>query len=377
MWLTVQQTDSNVDRADLNFGSFGISERLSGSDRGSKAQSSNHVMGQRANMSFDPKPLKSFSLARSAISDGIGLKSRVQMNRTNSIVLEIQRLATDRSQDVSDLLRKSLLVATKLKLDDFKIWIESELHGWRGERVPEYREARAEIRLKNPFHGLIPFFVADAEIMDLLCNIEIRDPIESLLHLVRNHSAGDPSPVHPLTPKQVAFILQHQDGMGLEPVRVLSITKVASVVDAVRTTILEWSLQLEAEGISGDNLVFTEEEKSRAVSSTNISIGNFQGILGNVEGSSVSQKLDPSIGQGNFASLRNYLSDNGVGAADLDDLEVAIQSDPQPEKVEALGPHVGEWIGRMTSKAAQGSWQVGVNAAAGLLAAAIGAYYGL
>lgn len=299
------------------------------------------------------------------------------MKPINSIVLDIQRLATDRNQDVTDLLRKSLLVATKLKLVDFRTWTESELHGWIGKPVPEYRKCRAEIRLKNPYHGLIPIVFGDSKVMNLLCNIEIRDPIESLLHLIRNHSSGDPSPVYPFTPEQTAFILQHQEGMGLEPVRTLSITRLASIVDVVRTTILEWSLQLEAEGIYGEDLMFSQEEQSRAGSSAQISIGNFQGILGNVEGSAVSQNLDLNIAQGNLASLRTYLSASGVAATDLDALEVAIESDPQPEKSGALGPSVSEWIGRMISKAAQGSWQVGVGAAGGLLAAALGAYYGL
>lgn len=300
------------------------------------------------------------------------------MKPTSSLILEIQRLATDRNQDISDLLRKGLLVAAKLKIEDFRTWIDSELHGWRGETVPDYRKARAEIRLKNPYRGLIPIVFEDEEIPELICNIEIRDPIESLLHLVRNHKPGDPSPVYPLTPQQTAFLLRHQDGMYLEPVRTLSINKIASVIDAVRTTILEWSLQLEAEGILGENLTFTDEEKSRAASSTHISIGNFQGILGNVEGSAVSQKLELNvITQGNLASLRSYLGASGVEDSDLDDLEVALQSDPRRDKAGTFGPRVSEWIGRMISKAASGGWQVGVGAAGALLAEALRAYYGL
>ena len=36
-----------------------------------------------------------------------------------SIVLEIQRMATEKKEDISDLLRKALLVASKRKLNDF------------------------------------------------------------------------------------------------------------------------------------------------------------------------------------------------------------------------------------------------------------------
>ena len=52
------------------------------------------------------------------------------MKPTNSLVLEIQRLATDRGNDISDLLRKCLMVAAKLKLNEFRTWVDSELNGY-------------------------------------------------------------------------------------------------------------------------------------------------------------------------------------------------------------------------------------------------------
>ena len=58
--------------------------------------------------------------------------------------------------------------------------------------------------------------------------------------------------------------------------------KLATVIDAVRTMILNWSLKLEEEGILGEGLSFSEEEKQKAATSTQIRIENFQGILGDV-----------------------------------------------------------------------------------------------
>ena len=57
-----------------------------------------------------------------------------------SLVEELQRDALDSSVSVLDLLRKALVVATKLNIDEFKEWIELELKGYSGqETVPDYR----------------------------------------------------------------------------------------------------------------------------------------------------------------------------------------------------------------------------------------------
>jgi len=78
------------------------------------------------------------------------------MNKATSIVLELQQLAIDRNNNISDLLRKALLVSSKLGLDDFKEWINNELHGYRGKEVPLYRKVRAQVKANNPYNGLIP-----------------------------------------------------------------------------------------------------------------------------------------------------------------------------------------------------------------------------
>jgi len=58
-----------------------------------------------------------------------------------SIVLELQKEALDRNCSVSDLLRRALVVAKKLKLAEFERWVGNELAGYKGpvNEVPEYR----------------------------------------------------------------------------------------------------------------------------------------------------------------------------------------------------------------------------------------------
>jgi hypothetical protein len=51
-----------------------------------------------------------------------------------SLVEELQKDALNSSVSVLDLLRKALVVATKLNIDEFKEWIELELKGYSDKK---------------------------------------------------------------------------------------------------------------------------------------------------------------------------------------------------------------------------------------------------
>lgn len=294
-----------------------------------------------------------------------------------SIVLEIQKLATEKKDDISDLLRKALLLATKLKLDDFRRWVENELNGYRNDPVPEYRKAKATVRLRNPYHGLIPVVFPNQEIADVFCSIEVRDPAGNLVSILEKQSDDKSDPIYPLTPEQEHFLIKQQQGLGLPPIRTVSSSAIATIIDSVRTQILEWSLKLEAKGILGKGMTFSQDEKEMAVASQEINITNFQGVLGNVTNSTLSQNLKINVKAHDYGSLKAFLLSIGLSENDLNDLEKAIRSDPIAKTKNKFGKKVSSWMGRMLAKAANGSWRVSAAAAGNLLAQAIGAYYGL
>ena len=293
-----------------------------------------------------------------------------------SIVLEIQKLSTEKHQDISDLLRKALLVASKLKLRDFRAWIENELNGYRNEPVPEYRKLKATVRLNNPYHGLIPVVFPTTEIANIFCNIDVCDPIGNLVSILEKQSTGKSDPIYPLSPEQEMFLVNQQGGLGLPPIRTVSSSQLATIIDLVRTKILDWSLNLEEEGILGKGLTFSEDEKKIAVANPNINIQNFQGVLGDVTNSTLSQDLNMTVKTNDYESLELFLSSTGISKNDLADLKSAINKDPKPKTIDKFGDRVSAWMGKMLTKAANGSWQISAAAAGNLLAQAIGAYYG-
>jgi len=161
------------------------------------------------------------------------------------------------------------------------------------------------------------------------------------------------------------------------PVLTLACNQVAAILDAVRSTVLEWALRLEKEGILGDGLRFTDAEKRRAGKAMDIKIENFQGIIGDVQQSTVTQNLNMTVQKGDFESLRQFLKSEGVEDGEIKELKKAIEEDGAKLEGGNFGERVGAWIGRMVGKAATGASQIGVHAAGHLLAMAIGKYYGL
>ena len=103
-----------------------------------------------------------------------------------SMILELQDDALDREVRVSDLLRKALVVARKLSLQEFQEWIEKELKGYPEgpENIPDYRMLYGKVRAWNPLRGWEPVFFENSEMGERLSQRKIAAPIAELEYLV-------------------------------------------------------------------------------------------------------------------------------------------------------------------------------------------------
>lgn len=294
------------------------------------------------------------------------------------IIIQLQELASDSSHDIGDLLRKALMVATKLDLDEFRVWILAELNGYAGtsvESLPAYRIIQGDLRVHNPFHGLQPFIVPQ-DLHESITKIRVTESVASLCELAFGTRRGEITYQFPPEAERILMSMQG-DFAQLRPLRVVGANKLIAILNTVRTRILEWALSLETEGILGDGLSFSASEKQAAMNSQNIRIENFQGILGNVEGGTVSQTNVLHIVASDFASLARYLASKGVGESEIKELELAVRDDPEPRQGKGFGPKVSQWIGKMVTLSATGGWEIGVATAGGVLASALSKFYGL
>lgn len=292
------------------------------------------------------------------------------------IVIELQRLASDGKCPVDELLRKALIVSTKLQITDFSDWIRSELDGYAEREVPKYRTVPTSLKAINPVNGFhMPVFSDGPNSGDQFSRAPLGKSIGELTSLLATD--GEFFRLH--LPNSVQRMLHRQTDMPMPMECYLRVSRnaVFAIIDAVRNAILNWSLQLEQAGILGEGMRFTPEERAIAMTSQNIHIGSFQGILGDVAGSTVTQTLNMSITPGDFNSLKQQLNEAGISGADVEALKQALEADPKPTSASEFGPRVSSWIGTMMGKAASGAWKVTLDTAGKLVPTAIATYYGL
>ncbi len=190
-----------------------------------------------------------------------------------SLVEEIQAGALDREMPVIDLLRRVKLAAAKLKLSDTQEWVERELYGYadvEDTEIPAYRVASDSLMHFTPYHGTRPAHGDPVSIAAISLHW-FREPVgalESLLTL-----SGDRVVVS--INIDVAKMLAANGFNGNYSIH-FSKNVVVSIADAVRNLILDWAIKLEAEGILGEGVSFTMEEKERAAqTASNIQINNY------------------------------------------------------------------------------------------------------
>lgn len=314
-------------------------------------------------------------------------------------VIELQILCQDESKSVTQLLRHALVIATKLNIQDFVEWCNNELKGYIGYKqkeniIPSYRLLVGDLYASElETNNKLPVKF-DKDILD---GLKLKILPESLAEINDWIARDDKEYVMLNLDKDLEKIcldlfeqtvIQDYRNMGLSgllhralpkyhPCLIISKSSLVNISNNVRQVILEWALELEKQGILGESLVFTREEKEVATNNPNIHIGNFQGILGNVSNSQVQQNNTLSVQQNDFDSLKEFLKSKNIADEDIFELQTAIQSDPQPTMQNNFGDKVSAWFGKMMTKAASNAWQVELAIASNLLTQALNNFYGL
>ena len=179
-----------------------------------------------------------------------------------SLVLELQQLALNKENDLSDLLKKAYAVAFKLNLRGFKTWTECEMNGYVGKKMPPYRRFQGRVVCLNPYHGWIPFICANNPKLQADLSVRyINTPVGVLMEFLQRNDNGNSIIDYP--PDLENLLMQGMD-IPLRPALEVSRSAYVAILDKVRNTILNWSLRLEEDGILGEGMTFTPQEKRAA-----------------------------------------------------------------------------------------------------------------
>lgn len=297
------------------------------------------------------------------------------MKNGNGLVLELQRACIDGSKPVTDILRMAKMIAIKLGLSDDKSWIDYELNGYKNikEPLPAYRQITGQVKALNPYHGLVPAVFKDSTMEDRLNSVDVSDSVEHLIELTKD----DGTITYRFEASLEARLMSMQGEYGqMRPCKVVGNSQIAGILDSIKNRVLDWALELESNGITGENMSFSKDEKDKAAG-IHINVeGNIQGNVGQTGGIANQTFNNLVIEPGNFSSLAQHLRNNHIDDHDILELEQAIKEDGTPDNPKKLGPKVSTWVGHMTSKAASGAWNMSIGAGGNLLSEALTKYFG-
>ncbi|MCA7084072.1 hypothetical protein K7G19_10690 [Cupriavidus sp. DB3] len=218
------------------------------------------------------------------------------------LVIELQQEALDPTKPVSSLLRKALVVSRKLGLDDTEAWLSAELNGYQ-EDCPPYRRITGEIKVFNPYNGWIPLHFAKPSDAEVLRHRNCGQPIAELEELLKSDDKATYQ--MQFSPKLQKQLMDRME-FGMQPALVVSRTALVRIVDTVRNMVLEWALKLERDGVVGEGMTFSAQEKQNAQSAS---------VIYQIQNQTVVQSMHASqIQQGTNASTQNYAPSAGFDA---------------------------------------------------------------
>lgn len=212
---------------------------------------------------------------------------RIQRDRMESLVIELQKDILDDNVPTTNILRKALVVAKKLRIDDIEHWLLKEMNGYPlDEEMPPYRELRGQLKVKNPYQGWIPLFMEDTDDLDLLSKRSTHQSIPEIEEL----SGGDGNNLFMKFPPDVERQLMEMMEYAMEPALFIQKNQLKAIVEKTRNTVLDWALELERNGVLGEGMAFSTKEQEEAGGAT----FNIKNLIGTMNDSQIQQETNSS-----------------------------------------------------------------------------------
>lgn len=182
----------------------------------------------------------------------------------SSLVLDLQQEVLKPDCDILSALRKAHLIAAKLRLTEFDSWIMSELSGYDGSQpdFPQYRIVSGLLEARDPYRGWTPIQFTDNEIEKCFCTRKLVIPISEISELSNRSSGTFQMHLSAEIANWIAEISDMPESMQI----VLSVSThfLNSIMEQVKNCLLDWTIRLEAAGILGDGIQFSQEETNMA-----------------------------------------------------------------------------------------------------------------
>ena len=307
-------------------------------------------------------------------------------NNKTSLAAQIQRDVVDSNVPISDILRKAKVLATLLRNEEFRHWIDAELGGYEtGSSLPDYRtfEPLNFGTFSGPFGRVvrnvqIPVTLLPEHVREFAEKMEVAHSVKEIETSATRATKAD-GYQFPWPPEAVILSRGHvgMDGGGVlvEAWKPFTKGQMEGILDQVRNRLLDFLLELQ----QIDPEVMKSEDAIRAVPSDKVQNVFNTTILGGqnvvATGTDFTQKTTQTIEIGDAQSLCRHLRGLGLPEDSLVELRAALTQDGERPRRD-LGDAVKSWLGKMAAKAVDGTWNIATSTALDLLKTALFAYYG-
>lgn len=294
-----------------------------------------------------------------------------------TLLEEIEEGAQGEEMPLGTLLRKCLVLASRLGSQPAIDWVKWELNGYpKDVPVPDYRVLHLIIKpnLADVARQVTGWIVPPAFLgkrADAWTRHECREGIGTIDHLLDKLEGN------------VCFQMANLDlfltslkftEMGIVSAWAeASSSSVKNILDTVRNRVLTFALDLGKEYPDAGAVKSAMPNPKKV---DQIFINNIYGGSANVVGTANHSNVVLSVTKGDFSTLKQILEANGLPATDIGELRRALDAEPNAAPT-GFGPKVGAWFAGMMGKAAEGTWKIGTDVAASLLGKALSRYYGL
>lgn len=301
------------------------------------------------------------------------------------LVSDIINELIDSEKSISGPLLKTKVLATRLGNDELLNWVNQELEGYSDSKnVPKYRKFGCHV-VGDYFNGNmkytrqpLPLTGFDKSLQTLISNMEFMHSVGALENMVQKKGNLE----LPFTAEMTGYLETSIIKLGNPHFQLINARKfmssngIAEILAIVRNRLLDFMLKIDKEF---GNLTEIEDLKSKRNEIANImnqTIINTSGdgnVINTGDSSSVSSTIN--ISKGNKDQLRKELDKVGVEQSDTNDLLSVIEEMVPTSENQQFGVKVNDWIQKMMGKSLDGSWQVGIGVAGGLLVEIIKKYY--
>ena len=305
---------------------------------------------------------------------------------TKQLLKDIQENAISSNSDISELLRKCLVLAYILQSTPFIEWINNELYGYDNiENLPLYRKSKCkcfgDYKFNSPafYEVLFAQQISNKSIenqfyKDKIFCFETFEPIDGIREKLKQITSEY---YHFDLP--IEFIedlnFQYNDELTwLKTWQLIPRTFFTNIIDQVKNKVLSLTLELEKQLPEIDQNDLSKDETSKEIIQNIFYTNIYAPVTGLNIHSNINNQNNSLVIDGDFESLKQFLLNYNI---ELDDIaELKTQLIPTDNQKEISTP-IKSWIKKVAIKAGTGVYKLSESVAIELITKGIASYLGL